>query len=242
MKIVILSDIHGNFEALQAVENDFGQLEIDKVICLGDIIGYGPDPDQVVDFVRDHGFLAILGNHEFALKDIRGRRWLNFQAAENNEMTEQLLSQENREYCSNLPGFLQFEGAHFVHGYPKDNVFRYLNRQPEAELQSLFTRYSERFFFIGHTHRLHQIVLDKNGQLEKKKLSRGQYVLMPEAKYIFNCGSVGQPRDKDNSAKYIIWDSGLGQLEVRFVEYDFSKTIEKIHKRGFPAIYGQRLR
>ncbi len=111
MKIAVISDIHGNLEALQAVSNDLHQQGTEKVICLGDMIGYGPDPDEVVNFIRENGFLTVLGNHEFALGDLRGRRWLNFQAAENNEVCSKMLSEDNLNYCIGLPSHLQCAGG-----------------------------------------------------------------------------------------------------------------------------------
>lgn len=241
MRVAVLSDIHGNFEALQAVDKELRSREIEHVICLGDNIGYGPDPDLVVDYVRTRGFSSIMGNHEFALDDERGRRWLNFQAAENNLATRELLSTENRNYCASLPYYLEFDKSHFVHGYPKENVFRYINRQPDSQLMTLFGKYPSRCFFVGHTHLLQMIVL-RNGALSRNKLGCGKVTLQGESRYIFNCGSVGQPRDKDNSAKYLLWDTRLHEVEVRYVPYDYSITIEKIKRRGFPAIYGERLR
>ncbi len=122
VKIAVLADIHGNLEAFEAVQAILVQQGADRVICLGDNIGYGPDPEEVVCRLRQLGYSSVLGNHEFALMDERGRRWLNFQAAENNIETEKLLSDESKEYCCSLPPFLAFENAHFVHGYPPDSV------------------------------------------------------------------------------------------------------------------------
>lgn len=241
MRIAVLSDIHANLEALVAVDEELGSQGVERVVCLGDNIGYGPDPDSVVTLIRDRGFLSVLGNHEFALKDIRGRRWMNFLAAENSEATAYLLSGENREYCKNLPSSLELEGALFVHGFPKDNVFRYLNRQPDEVIATLFKRVDTTRFFVGHTHRL-QMIVQRDGEIERQLLECGKVPLDGSTKYIFNCGSVGQPRDKTNHAKYLIWDSISEAVEVRFVTYDYSLTMEKIRARGFPENYGLRLR
>ncbi|NOR23501.1 MAG: metallophosphoesterase, partial [Desulforhopalus sp.] len=91
MKVAVLSDIHGNLEAFEAVRADLQQQGADRAICLGDNIGYGPNPDEVVCRLRQLGYTSVLGNHEFALMDERGRRWFNFQAEENNVDTEKLL-------------------------------------------------------------------------------------------------------------------------------------------------------
>ncbi len=241
MKIAILSDIHANLEAFEAVVADLQLQGVDRVICLGDNIGYGPDPDKVVDRLRQLAYLSVLGNHEFALIDERGRRWFNFLAAENNIETEKLLSAANRDYCCRLPTFLEVENAHFVHGYPPTSVFRYLTRQSDKTIAALFEADATALFFLGHTHNL-QLVTGQKGTVSRRSLTEEQVVLEPGKKYIVNCGSVGQPRDGDNRAKYLIWDCQAAQLAVRFIAYDNKTTMKKIRERGFPAAYALRLR
>ncbi len=240
MKIAVLADIHGNLEAFEAVIADLQSQRADRVICLGDNVGYGPDPEEVVSRMRQLGYLSVLGNHEFALMDERGRRWLNFQAAENNIETEKLLSDKNKDYCCRLPAFLEIENAHFVHGYPPASVFRYLNRQSDEKIAALFDSTSSSLFFLGHTHRL-ELVTRQKGLITRRVLGREKVVLASDEKYIINCGSVGQPRDGDSRAKYFLWDCGRRQLDVRFVDYDNKKTMQKIRDRGFPEIYAIRL-
>ncbi|BHH84728.1 metallophosphoesterase family protein [Desulforhopalus sp. 52FAK] len=241
MKIAILADIHGNFEALKAVVHDIEQFRVDRMVSLGDNVGYGPDPDSVVSMLRAKGVESVLGNHEFALRDKRGRRWLNFQAAENNEITEKLLSQENLDYSCNLPLVLEYEGGYFVHGFPKESVFRYLPKQNDDRIIQLFKEYSARLFFVGHTHDL-ELVCREGEQVIRKPLKKGLVTLKKQKKYIVNCGSVGQPRDGDHSAKYLLWDTVSHEIEVRFIAYDIEKAMARIAERGFPKVYGLRLR
>ena len=241
MKVAVLADIHGNLEAFEAVRDDLESQGACRVICLGDNIGYGPDPEEVVLLLQKLGYISVLGNHEFALKDARGRRWLNFEAAENNVATEKLLSHKSKVYCGNLPIFLNFENAYFVHGYPPASIFQYLDRQSDEKIANLFASTSASLFFLGHTHRL-MLVSGQNETLIRKVLKQETIVLQPNNKYIINCGSVGQPRDGDSRAKYLLWDLANRQLEVRFVDYDKQKTIKKIRERGFPEIYATRLR
>jgi len=241
VKAAVLSDIHANLEAFEAVHADLLQQGADRVICLGDNIGYGPDPDEVVSRMRQLDYVSVLGNHEFALMDQRGRRWLNFQAAENNVETEKLLSEENKKYCSNLPAFLEFENAHFVHAYPPASLFRYVDRQSDDKIAALFDSTPTSLFFLGHSHRL-ELVTGKEGVVSRRALKQETVLLIPDEKYIVSCGSVGQPRGGDNRAKYLLWDCENHQLEVRFVEYDYKTTMAKIRKLGFPEIYALRLR
>jgi predicted phosphodiesterase len=241
LKVAVLADIHGNLEAFEAVRDDLEVQGASKVICLGDNIGYGPNPEEVMLLLQKLGCISVLGNHEFALKDVRGRNWLNFQAAENNIATEKLLSDKSKVYCCNLPHFLEFENAYFVHGYPPDSVFQYLDRQSDEKIATLFASASARLFFLGHTHRL-MLVIGQDNTLVRRALGQETIVLHPNNKYIVNCGSVGQPRDGDCRAKYLLWDLANRQLEVRFVDYDKEKTMKKIRKRGFPEINATRLR
>ena len=241
MKIAVLSDIHGNLEAFEAVHADLLQYGVDRVICLGDNIGYGPNPEEVVSRLRQLGYASVLGNHEFALMDERGRRWFNLQAAENSVETEKLLSEQSKNYCRHLPTFIELENGYFVHGYPPASVFRYLDRQPDDRIATLFDSIQAALFFLGHTHRL-EFVTRQNEGIIRRPLSQEVVMLEPGEKYIINCGSVGQPRYGDNRAKYIVWDCRNNQIEVRMVEYDYLTTMKKIRDRGFPEIYALRLR
>lgn len=240
MKIAILADIHGNLEALKAVVADMAKYRLDCMVSLGDNVGYGPDPDGVVDLMREIGIESIIGNHEFALCDKRAQNWLNFQAAENNEQTKGLLSPRNLEYSCSLPFFLERAGGYFVHGFPKDSVFRYLTKQNDERIMQLFQDYAAAIFFVGHTHKL-QLLYEEDGSIVRNALPEGVHRLDQQKKYIVNSGSVGQPRDGNQCAKYIIWDSLKSEIEVRFVPYDRQKTVELIERRGFPKAYGLRL-
>ncbi|MBU1567691.1 MAG: metallophosphoesterase [Proteobacteria bacterium] len=240
MKVAVLSDIHGNLEALLAVSADLERRGVDRAICLGDNIGYGPDPEEVVRRIRDLGYVSILGNHEFSLFDQRARRWLNFQAEENNIVTGKLLSEESLTYCYTLPKFLAFDIAYFVHGFPPFSVFRYLNRQSDATLAVLLDTAPFSLLFLGHTHKL-QLVRQESGAIVRRPLGEERVELQPGQKYIINAGSVGQPRDGDNRAKYLLWDMAAATLEVLFVAYDYWATMQKIKERGFPEAYATRL-
>lgn len=240
VKVAVLADIHGNLEAFEAVFADLMQQGADRVICLGDNIGYGPNPDEVVGRLRQQNSASVLGNHEFALMDWRARRWFNFQAADNNIETEKLLSADNKQYCCSLPFFLKLEEAHFVHAFPPDSVFRYLNRQSDEKIAALFAATTPHLFFVGHTHQL-ALVAGQRGVISRRVLAEETVQLEPDKKYIVNCGSVGQPRDEDRRAKYLLWDCAARRLVVRFVEYDNRQTMQKIRDRRFPEIYALRL-
>ncbi len=241
MKVAVLADIHGNLEALQAVVADLRRQGAERVISLGDNIGYGPDPEKVVQLLQQVGCRSVLGNHEFALMDKRGRRWLNFQAAENNIETENLLSAESRRYCCHLPSFLESDNACFVHGFPPASVFRYLHRQSDEKIVALFASSTCSIYFVGHTHKLQIVIVDSTG-VRRRPLVQEKIRLLEDEKYIMSAGSVGQTRDIDYRAKYLMWDNQRSELEARFVHYDNELTREKIGQRGFPEAYALRLR
>lgn len=241
MKIAVLSDIHGNLEALEAVLQDLQRAGAEQVICLGDLIGYGPDPEAVVSRIRELGYVAILGNHEAALAGGWERDRMNFQARANNILTEDLLSTDNLRYCRDLPRTVTIEGALFVHGCPPDSVSTYLYSLADAEVERIFWEDSRQLFFVGHTHEL-MLVQMQGGRVARERLSEGRRLLARDRKYLINCGSVGQPRDGDPRSKYLIWDSEAWSLEVRAMGYDARPTIDKILRRGFSSSFADRLR
>lgn len=241
MKIAVFSDIHGNLEALEAAVEDLTGVAADRVVCLGDLIGYGPDPEAVVSRVANLGFVSILGNHEEALVSRRVRQWMNFQARENSIATEQLLSADCRRYCSELPRQYRAEEALFVHGAPPDSLTTYLYNLKKPDIEKIFAENSERLFFVGHTHELQLISIEGEEVIREKPAAGKPVPLRRERKYLVNCGSVGQPRDGDSRAKYILWNSEKWTVEVRAVQYDKERTAEKIMARGFPRAYADRL-
>ncbi len=241
MRLAILSDIHGNLEAFEAVCADIKRQRLDGVICLGDMIGYGPDPEDVIRGVRNLLCRTVLGNHEASLLSGKARNWMNFQARENSISTEQLLSGESLAYCRTLPPFLHIGNTWFVHGYPPDSIFAYLFKQSDRKIEALFAAAEAELYFVGHTHDL-QLVSQRQGKVCRSPLVEGRIRLEKDKKYIINAGSVGQPRDGDRRAKYLIWDDEAWDLDILFIPYDIQKTIKKIHARGFPDIYAERLR
>ena len=241
MKTAIISDIHGNLEAFEAVLSDLEVQCPDRVVSLGDMVGYGPDPEAVVRRMIDCGFISLLGNHETALFASKDRDWMNFQARENNIATAELLSQASIDYCRQLPRSVVFEGARFVHGCPPDSVLKYLHMLSDDELVKILTESDEKLIFTGHTHKLLLIFLE-GGTVVKEPLREGTRLLDPNRKYLINAGSVGQPRDGNARSKYLLWDSITNSIEVRALTYESSVTAQKIIARGFPEAYAIRIR
>ena len=225
---------------MEAVAADIRTREVDRVVCLGDMIGYGPDPDEVVRLVQRLKCLAILGNHEAALFSGEARRWMNFQARDNSVRTEQLLTAESQAYCRGLPRSLLLAEAMFVHGFPPESVFIYLFNQTDRKIAELFASSPTALYFVGHTHDL-RLVRQAEGEIVRVALNEGTIRLPVEMGHIVNAGSIGQPRDGDKRAKYVVWDSATRLLEVLFVAYDCRITAAKIRRLGFPEAYAERL-
>jgi predicted phosphodiesterase len=240
MRTAVISDIHGNLEALNQVWKDIGRARIDSLICLGDCVGYGPEPEEVVQAIRSRHIPCILGNHELGLLDPSYLEWFNPPTRVSLQITRRLLSADSLNYFEELKPLGFHRGCRYVHGFPPDSITTYLYEVPDAEIKRLLNALPERICFIGHTHDLHIIAVQANS-LEYLPVSRGIVHLAADKKYLINGGSVGQPRDGTNHAKYVIWDDQAATLEIRFVTYDIARTAEKIRTLGFPAYNAERL-
>ena len=240
MKIAVLSDIHGNLEALQTVLAEIHTLGLDKVVCLGDNIGYGPDSPAVMDLLAEHQIASVLGNHEMAVKNRASLEWFNPMAQKALEITLSQLSGPAVAKICKLPFFLVKHGLRFVHGVPPANVFLYLFQVPEKKLIQKLNRLREHICFVGHTHNLGIISWDGD-RLSKDKPGPGIVQLDQNKKYIINAGSVGQPRDGTPAAKFVVYDTQTCQLSVRAVDYPFAETGKKIIAAGIPKMYAEKL-
>jgi predicted phosphodiesterase len=238
--MAVISDIHGNLEAFRQVFVDIGESNIDNTICLGDNIGYGPDPEQVVAMIKDHNIPTVMGNHELALIDQNYLSLFNPLARKSLLKTIELLSEETINFILGLKPFLIRYECRFVHGFPPDSAAVYLFQVPEDELLLTFKQMKERICFVGHTHRLE--IIDFNGQtLTHAPLTESITNLDRDHQYIINIGSVGQPRDGNNCAKYAIWDSLNDTIEIKFIPYDIVSVIDKIISTGLPIEHAVRL-
>jgi predicted phosphodiesterase len=240
MRLAIISDIHGNLEAFQQVLADIERSRIDQVICLGDMIGYGPEPEEVIQLIQKENIPSIMGNHELAILEPRYLEWFNILCQMSLDKTKRLLSHETIHYIHALKNYLKLGEALFVHGSPPDSVMTYIYELSDSDLETLLQAREEKFFFVGHTHDLLLKMYDGNA-VYSQPLSEGVFPLQENQKYLVNVGSVGQPRDGNNQAKYVIWDQAAANLEVRFVPYDIGRTVQKIFALGLPEYHARRL-
>jgi predicted phosphodiesterase len=240
MRIAVISDIHGNMEALKNVLADAEGLGPDHIVCLGDCIGYGPEPDDVIEEIRRRNIPTIIGNHEMGVIDPVHLSWFNPKARLSLEKTMALLSASSVNFIKALPFCRVMFGARFVHGFPPESAQIYLFQKAAPELRKSFESLAEPICFVGHTHNLEEIRFDGR-QVERRRLTQGTTRLEPACRYLINVGSVGQPRDGNNNAKYVIWDQDRAHVEVRFVSYDIAATVNKINAAGLPKVHADRL-
>ncbi|MEJ2037557.1 MAG: metallophosphoesterase family protein [Desulfosarcinaceae bacterium] len=240
MKLALFSDVHGNYEALKQVLADIDNAGVDRVICLGDCIGYGPEPEEVLAEIIERKIDAILGNHELAVCDPRHMTWFNPLARASLKITIEKLSQASIAYIKTLPSSLVIEGFRCVHGFPPDSSRTYLFQKSPNQLKEAMAALQEPVCFIGHTHELEAVNYNGN-TVERRPLKQGRFALSREHRYLINIGSVGQPRDGNNQAKYVILDLDAYCLETRFISYDIAVTVAKIKAAGMPEQHANRL-
>ncbi len=249
MRQALISDIHGNLEALNAVMADIAQQKIDRIVCLGDIVGYGPNPCQCLDIVIQKCQLTILGNHDqAALFDPDGFNPVALRAI---YWTRDELDRGpgpaaaiNRrwDFLSELPKSYQDGKILYVHGSPRDTTNEYVFPETiydQQRMQALFDRVTG-LCFQGHTHM--PGVFTTYGEFITPIDCDYRFALADE-KLMINVGSVGQPRDEDPRPCYVIMDDKLEALEFRRVDYDVERTIKKIYDiPDLDNMLGDRLR
>jgi predicted phosphodiesterase len=242
MVLAIISDIHANLEAFSAVLRDMRDQRAEKIFCLGDTIGYGPNPNQCLDLLRQKKITSVMGNHELGVVKTETLKMFNFKAGETLLRTKSMLSPANLEFCQSLPRSMVWESYCFVHGYPPDSVDKYLFAVKDDILKQDIISMKEEVCFMGHTHLMEVITIREDKLVRFIPLKGGQTISLDKNRHYFvNVGSVGQPRDEDNRAKYALFDTMSRRLEFRFVSYDFKITMTKIRELGFPETYALRL-
>jgi len=236
MRYLILSDIHGNLTALEAALQA-AEGKWDKVICLGDIVGYGPDPNEVIDRIRALNAVTIRGNHDKAGSGIADADDFNPVARSAALWTRDQLRPENRDYLEKLPtGPLLIDGFTIVHGAARDEdeyVFA-----PAQALDSLLDAPSPVTFF-GHTHLQGGFTMqdDKIGVLHFKPAGGNLFstlTLEDNTTYLINPGSIGQPRDGDTRSAFVIADLEHKSVEFWRVAYDIESVQQRMSKAGLP--------
>ena len=237
MRIAILSDIHSNGDALGAVLEHTRANGIDSWWCLGDIVGYGAEPNLVVDRVRELGATCVAGNHDWAACGLVSTRLFNRHAAFAAEWTARNTSPENLEWLKSLPLVERRENTLLVHATPSaPEEWNYCMLIEDALLE--MDAFTEPLCVVGHSH--YPGVFEKDGE-DIRYTRAPQLRLRPGRQYLVNVGSVGQPRDGDPRAAYATYDTESGLLEHVRVNYDVEAAQAKILAAGLPAFLATRL-
>jgi predicted phosphodiesterase len=240
MRTAVIADIHGNLEAFDAVLACIHAEQVSRIFSLGDNVGYGPDPEAVMERIRDNGILSVLGNHEMAMKHESFISWFNPMAQKAVLFTRAHLSEKSLGEIREYPKSRIYEKLRFVHGAPPASPLLYLFQISDDKLARCLDRLEQTVCFAGHTHDL-QIIEYDGTHVHRYPLPLGDSPLNPSFRYVINVGSVGQPRDGDKRAKYVIYDASSHTVSVKAVVYDPRFTAEKIIHAGIPGEYAARL-
>jgi len=237
VRYAIVSDIHGNLESLQRA---FSMIADDDVVmCLGDIVGYGPNPNECVRLVRERARHAVLGNHDLAALENFGVEYFNDVARAAIHWTQSVLDADNRAWLNTLSYELRFPEFLLVHGAPV-NYFEYiLDKRTAAKA---FDATDAALVFVGHTHIAEYWVLEPDGTVSHKHMQHGGDLELEDGKrYIVDIGSVGQPRDLNPEASFVIYDADRKLVQWIRYTYPIADVQEKIHEAHLPDYLAVRL-
>ena len=239
MRTLIISDIHANLTALHAVLKD--AQPFDQVWCLGDVVGYGPDPNECIECIQTlPGLVCVKGNHDAAILGEIDVQTFNYEARASLKWLESNLTLENRRWLETLPERKTFEKLTLVHGSPRNPIWEYVMdvRVALANMSSFDTQ----ICLIGHTH-IPSVFLMEDDSENPIRL----YNMIPSEpfkiidKAIVNSGSVGQPRDYDPRSSYLIYDDDTDQWTLNRVAYNIPEVQQRILAAGLPTRHALRL-
>lgn len=238
MRYGLISDIHGNLEALEQVLSELDKIKVDTILCLGDIVGYGPNPNECVTLVQKRAAACLIGNHDEASLGRVDLDLFNYMAREAIEWTTRELSKESREYLLNRPYTHEFENCLLVHASPDDpRRWNYILSLDDAAHS--FAAFEQQACFIGHSHTPWVIDLNPEGRMQVRQ----DYPINFQEghRYLINIGSVGQPRDRNPAAAFGLYDSDTKEYTLQRAVYALARTQKKIRATGLPTFLADRL-
>jgi len=238
MRYGLISDIHGNLEALETVLAKLEQEKVDAIFCLGDVVGYGPNPDECVKLVQARAAVCLKGNHDEASLDETDLSFFNYVAREAIEWTSAQLSAEAKQFLRHLPYTHEFEDFLLVHASPfEPQEWNYITSWEGAELS--FQAFHQQACFVGHSHS--PLVVSRSHLGAMHLLQTYPLRLEEHHRYLVNVGSVGQPRDSNPAAAFAILDTVKKEYDLRRAVYPVAKTQKKIRAAGLPEFLADRL-
>ena len=239
MRCLVLSDIHSNLAAFEAVLEDVGT--VDQVWCLGDVVGYGPDPNDCVELLRSLPHVCIAGNHDWGTLGLLDLRDFNHEARVANEWNRKQLTSENLAYLETLPETIVEGEFTLAHGSPCHPIWEYILYASTA--MAGFGCFDTRYCFVGHTHTpvIFGLSQEEGRECCEPRLPPEGSARLGAERLIINPGSVGQPRDGDRRASYVVLDRSALTIEYRRVEYDVKRTQDAMQRYGLPERQAARL-
>lgn len=237
MHCAVISDVHANLEALEAVIKDIKKRKIDEILFLGDAVGYGPNPNECMEVLKNNCTILLAGNHDWGTLGLTDIDYFNEYARAAIIWTRDVLTEKNKKTLNTFPIIknMKKENIFLVHSTPKEpEAWHYLLTLWDAEIN--FHYFGQRVCILGHSHLPFVIERLPSGEMVTY---RSEARLGENGRYIINAGSVGQPRDRNPKACYAIVDGD--KVEFVRVEYPIEKTQRKMHEAGLPLPLIERL-
>ena len=240
--MVLLSDIHGNIEALNAVLEQISKLSKHRIVCLGDIVGYGPDPERCLAELRKRNATIIAGNHDAAVAGELSLDLFSKMARASAHWTRNQLSEEQRKFLRDLPRSVKIDPLYGVHGTPQDPMMEYLLNSAQA--RQAHDKIDSRLLAVAHTHEPALFREDRDDQFQKITISDDTSISWNPAEsrnVVINPGSVGQPRDGDPRASFAVVAPNSAEIRWQRIKYPVDTVQRKIFSTELPPALGKRL-
>jgi diadenosine tetraphosphatase ApaH/serine/threonine PP2A family protein phosphatase len=239
MRIALLSDVHGNLPAFQAVVADVDSAGVEEVWCLGDLVGYGAEPDACVELARERCDLCLAGNHDLVVTGAIDIGDFSSSAAAAAQWTRDIIGAEALEFLRGLSPQLDGREIGLYHASPRDPVWEYVLSSWQAD--ECMDLMDQRVAAIGHSHVALFFHRTGEGQVEGAPAEAGLERDLSDGEWLINPGGVGQPRDGDPRAAWLLLDTESWSAEWRRVEYPIDRAASAIEEAGLPTVLAQRL-
>jgi diadenosine tetraphosphatase ApaH/serine/threonine PP2A family protein phosphatase len=241
LRVAVIADIHANLAALEACLDSVEEAGVDEVWCLGDVVGYGPDPDACTELVRERCALCLAGNHDLAVLGELEIEAFSESAAAAVTWTQGVVADETLEFLRSLEPAGRREGVDLCHASPRDPIWEYVLTREQAD--ACLDAQSQRICLIGHSHvALFFTRLDgTRGKVRSAQAADGSLIDVSGGRWLINPGSVGQPRDSDPRAAWLALDTDAGTVLFQRVAYDIERTAEAIAAADLPQPLADRL-
>lgn len=244
MRYAVISDIHSNLEAFSAALERIDALDVHRVVCLGDIVGYNANPNECIEIIRERKIVSAIGNHDAAVALLHDTRDFNQMAASAIDWTRSVITDANVEFLKALPQRLVIDKRFLgVHGWVNDYC-RYIEGAQDAKdnFRLLEEDGNLKLCFFGHTHVAISYIENEGSVFLNMPYLDSEFSQPKGTAMLVNPGSVGQPRDKDPRASFVVYDSKSSSITFHRVDYDIQTTARKIIEAGLPERLAERLR